>query len=91
MLEKAEEWRRKHGAQFEKSKYVLIHFTRNQGINTEAPIIMQDITIEPVKEAKYLGITFDRNLKFQSHVEHAVKRDENGIGNGGDRKRKMGT
>ena len=28
MLAKAEEWRRKHGAQFEKSKYVLIHFTR---------------------------------------------------------------
>ena len=73
MLEKAEEWRRKHGAQFEKSKY-LIHFTRNHRINTEASIIMQDIKIEPVKEAKYLGVIFDQKLKFQSHVEQAVKK-----------------
>src|SRR5436190_11873499 len=29
MLKKAEEWRKKHGAQFETSKYVLVHYTRN--------------------------------------------------------------
>ena len=28
-LQEAEAWRRKHGAQFEESKYVLMHFTRN--------------------------------------------------------------
>ena len=27
MLEKAEEWRKSHGAQFERSKYMLVHFT----------------------------------------------------------------
>src|SRR5204862_7226621 len=30
LLTRAEKWRQRHGAQFEKSKYVLIHFTRNK-------------------------------------------------------------
>ncbi|PYS85965.1 MAG: hypothetical protein DMF62_17495, partial [Acidobacteria bacterium] len=41
MLAKAEEWRRKHGAQFEKSKYILIHFTRNRNIRTDAAICIE--------------------------------------------------
>ena len=27
VLGKAEEWRRKHGVQFEPSKYILVHYT----------------------------------------------------------------
>jgi hypothetical protein len=68
MLKKAEEWRNKHGVQFEKSKYVLVHFTRNKRRGTEAPIIMPDITIHPSPEARYLGVIFDQELKFKSHL-----------------------
>ena len=55
LLRKAEQWRQQHGAQFEKSKYVLIHFTRNTSAPTEASITIAETTIQPSTEAKYLG------------------------------------
>ena len=74
MLAKAEEWRRKHGAQFEKSKYILIHFTRNRNIRTDAAICIEGTLIPPSKEAKYLGVIFDQDLKFHAHTNQAVKK-----------------
>ena len=63
LLTKAEDWRRKHGAQFERSKYTLIHFTRNRNIKTDAAVNIDGTTITPSKEAKYLGVIFDKELK----------------------------
>src|SRR6202030_912991 len=74
LLLQAEEWRSKHGAQFEKTKYVLIHFTRNRNINTEAAIHMDGTIIPPSKEGKYLGVIFDQDLKFRVHTDYAVKK-----------------
>src|SRR5579859_7734998 len=74
LLGKAEEWRRKHGAQFEKTKYILIHFTRNRKAKTDASICTEGTTINPSKEAKYLGVILDQNLKFRSHTDQAVKK-----------------
>ena len=74
MLKEAEEWRNKHGVQFEKSKYVLVHFTRNKRRGTQAPITMPDITIQPSSEARYLGVIFDQDLKFKSHLQYVVKK-----------------
>ena len=36
ILNEAEEWRKKHGAQFEISKYILIHYTRNRNDGDES-------------------------------------------------------
>ena len=72
LLTRSEQWRQRHGAQFEKSKYVLIHFTRNTSIRVEATITIDRTTIRPSREAKYLGVTFDQKLKFRSHVEQVV-------------------
>jgi hypothetical protein len=47
MLEQAEEWRQKHGAQFEKTKYILIHFMRNKNLSTNAAIEITGTTISP--------------------------------------------
>ena len=66
MLVKAEDWRKKHSAQFEKSKYILIHFTRSKSINTEATLTIDGITIAPAAEARYLGVTFDQTLKYRA-------------------------
>jgi ribonuclease HI len=74
MLAKAEQWRKSHGAQFEKSKYVLIHFTRSKNINTEATITIDGTTIAPATEARYLGVTFDQALKYRTHTNQAVKK-----------------
>ena len=72
LLTKAEKWRQRHGAQFEKSKYVLIDFTRNRTAQVEATVTVGGTTIPPSSEAKYLGVIFDQKLKFRPHVEQIV-------------------
>ena len=74
ILQKAESWREKHGAQFEVSKYTLIHFTRNRWKTTEASVKVNKTTIEPSSEAKYLGVTFDQKLLFKTHLQIVTKK-----------------
>ena len=74
LLVKAEQWRRQHGAQFEKSKYVLIHFTRTTSAQTDASVTIEGTTIQPSTEAKYLGVIFDQKLKFRAHIQQVVAR-----------------
>ena len=74
MMAKADEWRTKHGAQFEVSKYMLIHFTKRSAQNATAPIKIGETTIHPVNEARYLGVIFDRELQFKSHLQYVVKK-----------------
>ena len=72
LLSKSEQWRRRHGAQFEKSKYVLIHFTRNPAAQVDATVTIDGTKIHPSPEAKYLGVTFDQKLKFHTHAGQIV-------------------
>jgi Reverse transcriptase (RNA-dependent DNA polymerase)/Endonuclease-reverse transcriptase len=74
MLLKAEVWRKQHGAQFEESKYVLIHFTRNRFKSTKAPITINKTKISPSDEAKYLGVVLDKQLRFKAHLQYALKK-----------------
>ena len=74
MLKEAEEWRRKHGVQFEKSKYVLVHYTRNSRQETKAKVTVDGTTIEASNEARYLGVIFDKKLNFKSHLQPVVKK-----------------
>ena len=55
ILERSETWRQRHGAQFEPTKYMLVHFTRKQerSYNEKAAIHHGNITINPTTEAKY--------------------------------------
>ena len=69
-----EEWRKKHGGQFEPSKYILVHFTRNKDLETKASITINGIKIEPSGEAKYLGVIFDKELRYHSHHRSIVKK-----------------
>ena len=74
ILDKAEEWRKRHGVQFETSKYVLVHFTRNHRLSTDAPITVGTTTIQPSTEARYLGIIFDQQLRYKSHLQRVIKK-----------------
>jgi len=74
ILRETEEWRKKHGAQFEPSKYILVHFTRNKDLETTASITINGINIEPSGEAKYLGVIFDKELRYHSHHRSIVKK-----------------
>ena len=77
LLQGAEEWRRRHGAQFERSKYVLVHFTRNTRQSTTAAISLNGTMIQPSTEAKYLGVIFDQQLRFKAHLQQVVKKGTN--------------
>src|SRR5213075_1942600 len=77
ILDEAERWRKSHGAQFEVSKYVLVHFTRNNRLKTDASITVNRSKVTPSDEAKYLGVVFDRGLRFGSHLQLLVKRGTN--------------
>ena len=75
LLAKSEKWRQRHGAQFEQSKYVLIHFTRTASAQVEvveAAVKINGTTIQHSNEAKYLGVIFDQKLKFHSHIDHVI-------------------
>ena len=74
ILERSEEWKHRHGAQFEPNKYMLVHFTRNKRHDVNATIKLKNITIKPSKEACYLGVIFDHRLKYRSHMEHVIKK-----------------
>src|SRR5271170_8107680 len=53
---------------------MLIHFTRNAKQETVTPIILNEITIMSTTEAKYLEVTFDKDLKYRTHLDHIVKK-----------------
>ena len=74
MLREAEAWRTQHGAQFEQSKYVLVHFTQNYRKPTNACLTIDGTRIEPSDEARYLGVVFDKGLRFKAHLQHAIKK-----------------
>jgi hypothetical protein len=79
ILKEDEVWRKKHGAQFEPSRYVLIHFTRNKRSESTASIIINGINIQPSSEVKYLGVIFDQKLLFHSHLQHVIKKGINAM------------
>jgi hypothetical protein len=73
MSREAEKWRERHGARFEPTKYkVLVHFTRRRKAPA-ASITIANTTIKPSQEARYLGVIFDRKLRFTQHVQQAAK------------------
>jgi len=74
MLEMAERWRIMHGARFETTKYVLVHYTRRRNIETTTPIQIADTLIQPSQDAKYLGVIFDKQLRFKLHIQHITKK-----------------
>ena len=74
ILKDAEDWRRKHGVQFETSKYVLIHFTRNHRQATKTSITAGGVKVKPASEAKYLGVILDQKLNFKSHLQYITKK-----------------
>jgi Reverse transcriptase (RNA-dependent DNA polymerase) len=77
-LRKAEKWRARHGAQFEESKYMMVHFTRNKRQETKAKL--QTVSagkLKPMTEARYLGVTFDKELRFKAHIQSAIQKGTN--------------
>ena len=72
--DKAHEWARRRGMQFEPQKSELIHFTRKRAactlpVQLATPDGMEPlITVHPAQEGRFLGIWLDRKLTNHGHI-----------------------
>ena len=46
-------------------------------METKASVTINEITIKPSQEAKYLGVIFDQELRFKTHLQHVIKKGTN--------------
>ena len=53
---------------------MLIHFTQNVKHYVSAGLRLKNTTVRPTRDARYLGVIFDKNLKFHGHLEHVAKK-----------------
>jgi len=51
-----------------------VHFTRNHNRVINAAITVGNVTIEPSNEAKYLGVIFDKELRFKIYLQYIIKK-----------------
>ncbi len=78
-LNGALQWGADNGIQFEISKTELQYFHRKrqgrrQGPIIEPPLQAGQTTIHPNDTTRWLGLYFDRQLSFKSHIQRAVVR-----------------
>ena len=62
------EWRCTHACRFDIAKFNLIHFTRNEVRYFPIPLTFEGVTISPTETAKYLGMIFDRKLRWKPQI-----------------------
>jgi len=53
---------------------VLMHFTRNSHRKTTAALDIAGIPINPADHARYLGVIFNKQLRFKKHIQYIAKR-----------------
>ena len=54
-----------------KTKFMVI--SRNR-VNVDVSVVIDDETIDRVREIKYLGVIIDDKLKFNSHIDNVIKK-----------------
>lgn len=76
------QWCQRWKLQVQPSKTKLVHFSNHPRRKLKTPLtIIIDRQIVPLaNEAKYLGITFDRALKFRTHLKELKKKSSSRIG-----------
>jgi hypothetical protein len=68
IIDRALDWERRSGAQFEGEKTAIVHFTRNKDRSSETPFIVKGDTVKPKESAKILGVTMDCELRYKQHI-----------------------
>ena len=69
-LNRLQTWADENGFKFSKTKTVCIHFCNLRRIHFDPVLTIDNIAIPVVKEAKFLGITFDSKLSFIPHLRN---------------------
>jgi hypothetical protein len=73
-LNKLEKWCAENGFKFSPTKTVCVHFTRSRKLHPEPSLTLNGNLIPVVKEAKFLGVVFDRKLSFLPHIKYVKDR-----------------
>jgi hypothetical protein len=68
------EWAAQNHMKFNvtKSKEIIFHFARSEPLCT--PITIEGTAINQVSEAKILGVIIRSDLKWNSHIDHLLKK-----------------
>jgi hypothetical protein len=72
-LARIENWARENKIKFNESKSKVTLITRKRS-HDDNNIFLNNRRLEQVTEMKYLGIYFDRRLKFYKHIEHIAEK-----------------
>ena len=72
----AVEWARKSGLQFSPAKSQVLFITLKKKGNAipPKPLTMYGKELEYVNEVIYLGVKIDKNLSWNPHIEHKIKK-----------------
>jgi ribonuclease HI len=77
-------WLNNAGLAPDLNKREIMHYSRRRRYDCSPPITLQDVdgstkTLVPDKVVKWLGVHFDRKLRFQQHVKIAAARGINAV------------
>ena len=64
------EWSRSHNSPIEYSKLALIDFAHHGVKKPRPPLVIQETTIEPAQNTKYLGIILDQHLNWSPQLAY---------------------
>ena len=65
-----QDWVSTNGFKFSTSKTVCMHFCNQRDHFAEPSTLLDKNPIKVVREAKFLGVIFDRALSYSSHVNY---------------------
>ena len=73
-INKLEEWTLNNGFTISRPKTVAMHFCQLRGMHCDPTLFLGDQEIGFVKEAKFLGLTWDTKLTFLPHIHYLKKK-----------------
>jgi ribonuclease HI len=81
---KTETWLKSAGLSSDVSKREIMHYSRRRGDNSSPSITLLDNdgvtrTVTPTATVKWLGVVFDRKLRFEHHAKSLAARGENAV------------
>jgi hypothetical protein len=68
IIDRALDWERRSGAEFEGGKTSIVHFTRNPERTSEAPFVIKGKEVKPKQSAKILGVVKNAKLRYKEHM-----------------------
>lgn len=71
-----ESWCKSWKLRLQPTKTELIHFKKNPRKKLKHPVVVKvdNTEVKPLEHTRYLGVIFDQQLKWKSHLEHIERR-----------------